>query len=73
MAVVDLSIEHAELGTAKVSGLTETTIKILYIDSCLLRQNGYVVSFYDKFQRKCFVRELFYTLSEARGVIGASA
>jgi len=40
VAVVDLSIEHAELGTAKVSGLTETTIKILYIDSCLLRQNG---------------------------------
>ena len=73
MAVVDLSIEHAELGTAKLSGLTETTIKILYIYSGLLCQNGYVESFYDKFQRKCFVRELFYTLSEARGVIGASA
>jgi hypothetical protein len=63
---VELSIEHTALGSDKVSGLTEANIKILYIYSGLLCQNGYVESFYDRFLRKCFIHALFYMLSEAR-------
>lgn len=50
--------------------LAEQQIKTLYIDPGSPWQNGYVESFHDKFRRECLARELFYTLSEARVVIG---
>ena len=45
-------------------------IKTLYIDPGSPWQNGYVESFHDKFRRECLGREMFYTLSESRVVIG---
>ncbi len=45
-------------------------IKTLYIEPGSPWQNGYVESFHDKFRRECLARELFYTLGEARVVIG---
>jgi transposase InsO family protein len=45
-------------------------IKTLYIDPGSPWQNGYVESFHDKLRRECLARELFYTLTEARVVIG---
>ncbi len=50
--------------------LAEKQIKTLYIEPGSPWQNGYVESFHDKFRRECLARELFYTLSEARVVIG---
>lgn len=50
--------------------LAEAGIKTLYIDPGSPWQNGYVESFHDKFRRECLARELFYTLTEARVVIG---
>lgn len=50
--------------------LGEREIKTLYIEPGSPWQNGYVESFHDKFRRECLARELFYTLSEARVVIG---
>ena len=45
-------------------------IKTLYIEPGSPWQNGYVESFHDKFRRECLAREMFYTLTEARVVIG---
>ena len=50
--------------------LEEAKIKTLYIDPGSPWQNGYVESFHDKFRRECLGREMFYTLSESRVVIG---
>ena len=50
--------------------LADAGIKTLYIDPGSPWQNGYVESFHDKFRRECLARELFYTLTEARVVIG---
>lgn len=50
--------------------LADAGIKTLYIDPGSPWQNGYVESFHDKFRRECLAREMFYTLSEARVVIG---
>ena len=50
--------------------LAEQDIRTLYIDPGSLWQNGYVESFHDKFRRECLAREIFYTLSESRVVIG---
>jgi transposase InsO family protein len=50
--------------------LSRQQIKTLYIDPASPWQNGYVESFHDKFRRECLARELFYTLSESRVVIG---
>lgn len=51
--------------------LAQAGIKTLYIEPGCPWQNGYVESFHDKFRRECLARELFYTLGEARVVIGA--
>lgn len=45
-------------------------IKTLYIEPGSPWQNGFVESFHDKFRSECLARELFYTLGEARVVIG---
>lgn len=45
-------------------------IRTLYIDPGSPWQNGFVESFHDKFRAECLARELFYTLGEARVVIG---
>ena len=50
--------------------LEKAKIKTLYIDPGSPWQNGYVESFHDKFRRECLGREMFYTLSESRVVIG---
>ena len=50
--------------------LGESEIKTLYIDPGCPWQNGYVESFHDKFRRECLGREIFYTLSECRVVVG---
>lgn len=50
--------------------LAGAAIKTLYIEPGCPWQNGYVESFHDKFRRECLARELFYTLTEARVVIG---
>jgi transposase InsO family protein len=50
--------------------LAENEIKTLYIEPGCPWQNGYVESFHDKFRRECLGRELFYTLSECRVVVG---
>ena len=50
--------------------LEKAKIKTLYIDPGSPWQNGYVESFHDKFRRECLGREMFYTLSECRVVIG---
>ena len=50
--------------------LAEERIKTLYIDPGSPWQNGYVESFHDKFRRECLGRNMFYTLSESRVVIG---
>lgn len=50
--------------------LAQAEIKTLYIEPGCPWQNGYVESFHDKFRRECLARELFYTLTEARIVIG---
>lgn len=50
--------------------LEDQNIKTLYIDPGSPWQNGYVESFHDKFRRECLGRNMFYTLSESRVVIG---
>ena len=50
--------------------LAQSQIKTLYIDPGCPWQNGYVESFHDKFRRECLGREIFYTLSECRVVVG---
>jgi putative transposase len=45
-------------------------IRTLYIEPGSPWQNGFVESFHDKFRAECLARELFYTLGEARVVIG---
>lgn len=50
--------------------LADQDIRTLYIDPGSPWQNGYVESFHDKFRRECLAREIFYTLSESRVVIG---
>lgn len=53
-----------------VRWLAESEIKTLYIEPGCPWQNGYVESFHDKFRRECLGREIFYTLSECRVVVG---
>lgn len=50
--------------------LADQNIRTLYIAPGSPWQNGYVESFHDKFRRECLAREIFYTLSESRVVIG---
>jgi len=50
--------------------LKDSEIKTLYIEPGCPWQNGYVESFHDKFRRECLGREIFYTLSECRVVVG---
>ena len=50
--------------------LAQERIQTLYIEPGSPWQNGYVESFHDKFRRECLARNIFYTLSERRVVIG---
>lgn len=50
--------------------LAEKKIRTLYIDPGSPWQNGYVESFHGRFRDECLNREHFFTMTEARIVIG---